>query len=101
MKKLIVQFLVVLMLFGLVNLGSLLVRSDDLFTPDVPDAMTRWGFPLLVYQHGGPVALDYFSSIALSLDALVGLIVALLVVACSGSICHDVLRTLGFETRDV
>jgi len=99
-QRFIVRFLIVLMLFGLTNLVSLLMRSDDLFTPDTPDAVTRWGFPILVYQRGGPVALDYFSSIALTLDILIAFVVALLAAVCYDGIRYDVLRTLGFEIRD-
>jgi hypothetical protein len=99
-KRFIVRFFVVLVLFGLANLVSLFIRSDELFTPDTPDAMTRYGFPLLIYQRGGPVALDCFSSLPLSVDVLISAVVAVLAAVWYDGIRYDVLRTLGFEIRD-
>jgi hypothetical protein len=99
-KRFIVRFLLVLLLFSLANLVSLFVRSDDLFTPDTPDAMTRFGCPLLVYQSGGPVGLDYFSRTALLVNIMIALVVSTVAAVCYDCIRQDVLRTLGFEIRD-
>jgi hypothetical protein len=57
-----------LTVFAAANVFSFFARSDDLFTPDMPDAMTRFGFPFLVFQDGGPVALCFFSHPALCGD---------------------------------
>lgn len=99
--KIIVRFLLVLVVFSVANCVSLFVRSDNLFTPDTPDAMTRWGFPILVYQRGGPVALDYFSRSALGVDTVIGVLVAVLAAVYYDEVRDDVLRTLGYEIRGV
>jgi hypothetical protein len=65
MKKLFLSLMRGAMVFAIVSFISLHVRSDDLFTPDMPDALDRFGFPFLIYQHGGPVAWDYYSPGAL------------------------------------
>ncbi|HEX3801033.1 MAG TPA: hypothetical protein VH413_20245 [Verrucomicrobiae bacterium] len=67
-KKFFYTILRGMVVFGIVTFISFHLRSDDLFTPDMPDAMDRSGFPFLIYQQGGPVVLDYYSPLALWAD---------------------------------
>ena len=46
LKRFILRFSIALGVFAVANVISVFTRSDDLFTPDTPDAMTRFGFPL-------------------------------------------------------
>jgi len=95
MRRFIIRFIFAVAAFGIANLVSLFVRSDDLFTPDTPDAMTRFGFPFLVYKRGGPVALDYFGHTALWGEIAIACVASGLAAACYSYIRQDVLRTLG------
>lgn len=95
MKRFIIRFLVALSAFAVATAVSFFVRSDDLFTPDMPDAMTRFGFPLLVYQDGGPVALCFFSRTALWGNVMIAVLLSLAAAVCSPGFRQDVLRTLG------
>jgi hypothetical protein len=99
MRGLIIRFLITVSVFAAANVASFFARSDDLFTPDMPDAMTRFGFPLLVYQDGGPVALCFFSRAALCGDIAVAVSLSMAVAACYPSIRHEVLRALGHESK--
>jgi hypothetical protein len=94
MKRFIIRFLVALSAFAAANAVSFFVRSDDLFTPDMPDAMTRFGFPLLVYQDGGPVALCFFSRTALWNDVMIAVLLSLAAAVFYPGFRQDVLRTL-------
>ena len=97
MKVFSVRFLVALSVFAVANLLSVFARSDDLFTTDVPDALTRFGFPLLVYQDGGPVALCFFHPVALWGNIAIGVALSIGLALCYPSIRQDILRTCGFE----
>jgi hypothetical protein len=88
MKKLLIGVLRGAIVFGVVTFISLHVRSDDLFSPDMPDAMDRFGFPFLIYQRGGPVALDYYSSAALWGDFAITLIATGLAMICYARFCR-------------
>jgi len=100
MKGFIFRFLAALSVFVVANVFSYFVRSDDLFTPDTPDAMTRIGFPFLVSQDGGPVALCFFSHSALYGNIAIAVGLSIGIAACLPGLRQEVLRTLGFETRD-
>jgi len=99
MKRFILRFLVALSVFAAVNVVSFFARSDDLFTPDMPDAMTRFGFPLLVYQDGGPVALCFFSRAALCGNIALAVALSIGVAAYFPRIRRDILRTLAYERK--
>jgi hypothetical protein len=94
MRRFILRFFVALSLFGAANVISFFALSDDLFTPDMPDAMTRFGFPLLVYQDGGPVALCFFSRAALYGNVAIAMALSVGVAALFPSIRQDILRSL-------
>ena len=96
MARFTIRFSVALAAFAVANAASLFVRSDDLFTPDMPDAMTRCGMPFLVYQDGGPVALCFFSGAALCGNVMVAVLLSLAAAAGYPSVRRDVFRTLGF-----
>jgi len=102
MKSLCIRLLVFLGTFAGANVLSLFARSDDLFTPDVPDAMTRFGFPFLVWQDGGPLALCFFRA-AMWGNIGVGVTLSLGLAICYPGIRQEVLRTFGFQgdTRPV
>jgi hypothetical protein len=99
MKHFILRLSVALSVFAAVNVLSFFARSDDLFTPDMPDAMTRFGFPFLVYQNGGPVALCFFSRTALYGNVALAVALSIGVAALFPCIRRDVLRTLGYERK--
>ena len=99
MKRFIVRVLIALSLFAAANVISFFVRSDDLFTPDMPDAMTRFGVPLLVYQDGGPVPLCFFSRAALYGNVAIAMALSVGAAALFPSIRRDTLRTLGYERK--
>ena len=99
MKRFAVRFLIGLSAFVAVNAASFFALSDDLFTPDMPDAMTRFGFPLLAYQDGGPVALCFFSRAALCGNAVIAVLLSLAAAACYPAVRQEVLRTFGYENH--
>jgi hypothetical protein len=98
MQRFIIRFSAALSAFAVANVASFFVRSDDPFTRDMPDALERVGFPLLVYQDGGPVALCFFSRTALCGNILIAVLLSLGMAACYPSLRQDLLRTLGFES---
>jgi hypothetical protein len=97
MKRFSFRFLVALSACATANVASIFARSDDLLTPDTPDAMTRFGFPLLIYQDGGPVALCFFSPAALCGNIAIAVVLSIGVAACLPSIRQEILRTFRYE----
>jgi len=97
MNRRINRFLITLSVFAVANVASFFARSDDLFTPDMPDAMTRFGFPFLVYQDGGPVALCFFSYAALCGNLMIAVFLGIAAAAWYPGVRQDVLRTLGWS----
>jgi hypothetical protein len=61
-------FLCGLLAFGLANAASVLL-SDD---PDLPDGMSRFGFPFFIEEQGETV--NYFSPLALFGDVAIAVI---------------------------
>ncbi len=96
MSRFLPRFLIGLGVFAALNAGSVLALSDDLVTPDRPDAMTRFGFPLLVLQDGGPLALCFFSRGALAGNIAIAVAASIAVAALYPAIRRDVLRTLQY-----
>jgi hypothetical protein len=74
-------------------------NPPSLFTPDMPDAMTRFGFPFLVYQDGGPVALCFFSRPALYGNIALAIALSIGLAAFFPCIRREILRTLGYERK--
>jgi hypothetical protein len=99
MKRFSIRFLIALSLFVGANVASFFARSDDLFTPDMPDAMTRFGFPLLVYQDGGPVALCFFSRAAFCGNVMIAALLSIAAAVCCPLVRQQVLRAFGHESR--
>ena len=97
MKHFLIRSFTALTIFVIANLVSLFVRSDDLFTPDTPDAMTRFGFPILVAQDGGPVAFCFFSRAALFGNVAIALLASFAIATWYPAIRNDIRRTLGFQ----
>jgi hypothetical protein len=99
MKRFILRFFVALGAFAAANVASFFALSDDLFTPDTPDALTRFGFPFLAWQDGGPLALCFFSRAAVCGNIAIAVAASFGAAACWPRIRREVLRTLGYETR--
>ncbi len=88
-----------LSVFATLNVVSLFTLSDDLFTPDTPDAMTRFGFPWVFWQDSGPVALCFFSRTALAGNIAIGLASSFVAAVIYPRVRSDIRRTLQWSAE--